>query len=498
MTNENPETLIPNEPYTPFADTISLHYIAEENTDFTLTDELSYQSNRIQLFHEAAFGQYEEHSYLKNKSKEGIVLSKDASINTWLVPDYCKGGELFIGLENAIPTQQVSLLIQVLEGSENPLADSFSGKQKVEWAILCDNQWKNLENDILANNINNFLKSGIVKFNIPKQATTGNTLLPENYIWIRAKIHKDYDAVCKVIDIKAQAVLAEFVNNDNELSHLEHGLPAETISKLITRVPQIKSVSQPFSSFGGQPEESDAAYYRRISERLRHKNRAITLWDYEHLVLQKFSEIYKIKCLNHTSDTSFLSPGDVLLVVVPDIINKNVFDIYEPRISKATLNSIQNYINQLNTMHVEAKVINPEYEKVVVKLNVKFYDQYDENFYKKQLNEDITRFLSPWAFDNTEDITFGIELHSSILIDYIEKLYYVDYLEELEMAKHPEELDNPENPTDVTYLNELDFVQVLAPESPKHILVSAKQHAIFTDIKKCSETPIEEAETCQY
>ncbi|MBD8489283.1 baseplate J/gp47 family protein [Echinicola sp. CAU 1574] len=498
MMDTNKETPIPNEPYTPFAESITLGYTAEESTDFNVLDHMAFEKNRIKLFHEAAFGQAEEHGYLKVQAKEKAILNTNATNDCWLVPDYCQGGELYIGLSDALPTQQVALLIQVLEGSENPEADSFVGRQKVEWSILCNNQWKNIENSILLNNIDNFLKSGIFKFSIPAQANQDNTVLPKGHIWIRAKIHKTFDAVCKLIDIKAQAVLAEFENNGNELSHLEKGLPAGSISKLITRVPQIKGINQPFNSFGGQPEESDDVYYRRVSERLRHKNRAITLWDYEHLVLQKYPEIYKVKCLNHTSDTSFLAPGHVLLVVVPDIINKNVFDIYEPRVSKAVLNNIQAYLNQLNSKLVNAKVINPQYEKVVVKLGVKFYQQYDENFYKGQLNEDLTKFLSPWAFDNTQDITFGTELHNSILIDYVEKLYYVDYLEELELAKLPNEIEIPEDPTSISYLNQLDFGPILKPESPKHILVSAKKHSIFTNIKNCSETSIEESETCQY
>ncbi len=498
LTNDNAETLIPNDPYTPFADTLSLSYTAEESTDFSKKSKKEYISNRITLFHENPFGQYEEHSYLKEQAKEQNILGKNMTSDSWLVPDYCHGGELYIGLKDAEISQQISLLIQVLEGSENPTADSFSGKQKVEWAILCDNQWKGLEDSLLANGIDNFLRSGIVKFSIPKQATKDNTRLPKDIIWIRAKMHKSYDAVCKVIDVKAQAVLAQFQNNNNDLNHLYKGLPAETISKLIDRIARIKSVSQPFNSFDGIPLELDHEYYRRVSERLRHKNRAITLWDYEHLVMQEFSEVYRVKCLNHTSEHSFLSPGDVTLVVVPDIINKNVFDIYEPRLSKATLNKIQNHINRLNTMHVDATVINPEYMQVVVKLKVKFYLKYDENFYTKQLNEDITKFLSPWAFDTTQDIVFGVELNRSIIIDYIEKLYYVDYLAELEMAIHPDDLEVPEDPNDVAYLNALEFVQVLAPPSPKHILVSAKIHAISTDIKPCIETNIEEAEKCQY
>ncbi|TPG45287.1 baseplate J/gp47 family protein [Flavobacterium pectinovorum] len=492
------ETLIPNEAYTPFAEAISLNYTAEETTNFTHQTEAEYETERIKLFHEAPFGQSEEHSYLKKLAQQKAILDANIAITSRLLPDYCNGGEFYIGLDEAETAQQVALLFQILEGSENPLVDSFTGKQKVQWSVLCDNQWKNIENDLLANSIDNFLKSGILKFTIPKQATKTNTLFPDNLIWIKAKMHKAYDAVCKVIDIKTQVVAAEFYNDENELSHLEKGLPAKTISKLINRITQVKSVSQPFNSFNGKPQESDDTYYKRVSERLRHKNRAITLWDYEHLILQEFTEVFRVKCLNHTNNetNSFLSPGDVTLIVVPDIINKNVFDIYEPRVSTATLNKIQIYINNLNSMHVDAVVINPEYEKVIVKSSVKFYPEYDENFYKKQLNEDISKFLSPWAFDTSQDILFGIELHRSTVIDYIEKLYYVDYLAELEMAKL-DDITEPENPNDAVYAA-LKFLPIVSPSNPKRILVSVKNHIISTDIKTCKEPIIQAPEKCQY
>jgi hypothetical protein len=332
---------------------------------------------------------------------------------------------------------------------------------------------------MVSNETDNFLKSGIVKFAVPKEATFDNSKLPKNLVWIRAKIHKDFDAVCKTISIIAQAVLSEFSDNGNNLSHLQNGLQAKTISKLVQRVATVKSVSQPFSSFGGVPVEADTAYYRRISERLRHKNRAITLWDYENIVLQQFPEIYKVKCLNHSSETSFLAPGNVLLVVIPDIINKNVFDIFQPRVSKATLNKIQEHVNQLNTLHVNAKVINPDYEEVKVELKVKFHKGFDENYYQRVLNEDIKRFLSPWAFGVPGSIRFGVTLHRSFIINYIEKLEYVDYVEDVILIKG----------------DEASFTNI-APSSPKAILVSAKQHGIGPVIKTCTVQP-ETKEECQ-
>ncbi|MBT3385307.1 MAG: phage baseplate protein [Prolixibacteraceae bacterium] len=491
FTSDEDEALIPNEPYTPLIETVSLNYKAQSSINLSFTEK-DYKANKIKLFHEHPFGQAEEHAYLKLKT--GFLYpdfeeNKD-TIPSVLLPRYCKGGELLIGLENAKTLQQVSLLVQVLEGSENPEVESFTGKQKVEWSVLCNNFWKNLDStNIISNETDNFLKSGIVKFALPREATNTNTLLPEKLHWIKAKIHKDYNAVCKTIAIYAQSVIAEFENKSNELSHLENGIKEKTISKLIQRIATVKSVTQPFSSFDGQPKESDLNYYRRISERLRHKNRAITIWDYEHLILQQFPEIHKVKCLNHTKITtkgnstektiSFLSPGNVLIVLIPDIINKNVFDIFQPRVSTATLNAVQKYINQINSLHVSAKVINPDYEEVKVSLKVKFHKGHDENYYKNVLKEDITKLLSPWAYKKSASIEFGITLHRSIVINYLEKLDYVDYLEDVTLSK-----DGGESTINIT------------PSSLTAILVSAKDHNVETNVKSCNGIQ-ENAETCQ-
>ncbi len=496
------DPLIPNEPYTPLVESISLDYVAKESitinsetlpvADGKLVKEsnskVAYDANRIKLFHEHPFGHEEEHNHLKiTKQQKGIKDKYDSNnINTHLLPKYCKGGELFIGLENAEAQQTVALLVQVLEGSENPLAPSFEENEKIDWSVLCDGRWKDLKDHVVANNTDNFLTSGIVKISIPREATKTNTLLPEGFIWLRARMHRGYDAVCKVINIQTQAVLAEFEDGGNELSHLDKGLPAETIKKLITRKPQIKSVIQPHNSFNGVSEESDFEFYRRISERSKHKNRTVTLWDYEHMILQKFSEIYKVKCLNHTSQDSFMAAGDVTIVVVPDTVNKNVFDTFEPRLSKGIMNKVEDYVNALNTMHVDATVINPNYEKVTITLEAKFFEGLDESFYTKKLEEDIIKYLSPWAYDDTKEVTFGITLHRSELIDYLEKLEYVDYLQKVKMEK--------ETSTDEEKKKDKNSI---TPSNPKSILVSSKKHNISTVLTTCKGEKIEAPKACQ-
>ena len=449
--------VLPNEPYTPMIESIRLGYSATSS------------SKNLKLFHLHPFGQSEQ--------------KRDEEKKFFLLPEYCNGGELYIGLENAEPTQVISLLIQVMEGSENPEAETFTGNQKIEWLALCGNHWKRLNsNYLIADNTDNFLKSGIVRFSLPKDANNYNTLLPSGLTWIKAKIHKSYDSVCKVISIMAQAVTAQFADNNNDLSHLKNGLEANSIAKLVQRSSSIKSISQPFSSYGGKPQESDMEYYRRISERLRHKNRAVTIWDYEHLILQKFPEIYKVKCLNHTSYENkkecFQSPGNVLIIVIPDIINNQIFNIFQPRVSQAKLNEIENFINERTGIHQKTVVANPKYDVVTVELEVKFHNGLDESFYLKKLNEDIIRILSPWAFKETSKIEFGSTLHKSNIINWIERLKYVDWIKDLNLHKDGK-----------TY-------SAISPESPISILVSARNHKLKLVSESCNGI-IESEEICK-
>lgn len=479
LSTDNDYVVIPNEPYTPLAEKLVLNYSASETTYFTVSAAQNlqdiYSKNPAKLFHIHPFGYSEEHSYLKS------VLDYVENKNSYLLPTHCKGGELFIGLENVQELQQITLLFQVLEGSENPLTPSFTGKQKIEWSVLGNNEWRVLNyDDILLNETDNLLRSGILKFGLPKEAAQNNTRLPKNYIWLKAKMHKKFDVVCKIIGIHSQAVLAAFEDNANDLSHLNTGIQAQTISKLLQRLSNVKSVTQPYNSFDYKPEESDPDYYRRISERLRHKNRAVTMWDYEHIILQNFPELYKVKCLNHTSESSYQSPGNVTLVVIPDTVNKNVFDIFQPRVSTATLNKVKKHINQLNSIHINTYVINPDYEEVTIDLKVKFKPGYDENFYLQQLNSDIIKFLSPWALDKNIPIAFGVGIHLSQLINYIEKLGYVDYLQDVKLLKNGALSD-----------------KVAVPSNPKSILVSAKNHFISTNVTQCTVKNIEPQEECQ-
>jgi hypothetical protein len=209
---------------------------------------------------------------------------------------------------------------------------------------------------------------------------------------------------------------------------------------LKTPLSAIKNITQPYASFGGRPVESGENFYTRVSERLKHKARAITIWDYEHLILEAFPLVHKVKCLNHTryidSDYNELSPGHVTLITIPDLQYRNDINPLRPYTNQNLLLQIAAFLKKKISCHVQLHVCNPDFEEVQLKFNLKLALGYDDfTIYANQLKEEITAFLSPWAF-GTGQLHFGGTVYKAVLINFIEERPYVDFITEATLVHY--------------------------------------------------------------
>jgi len=451
---------LPNNPYTPAIEDVSLYYKSSV--------ELNFSNGVEQFFHLEPFGNYE------------VDKIKGAST---IFPIIEEEGNLFIGLENLDPPQTLSLLIQVAEGSANPKKE----QQEVKWYYLSDNNWQQFDQyTLLSDGTNGLLTSGIIKFDVSRDINIGNTRLSPDLYWLKASVAKDSDAVCDIIDIKAQAISASFVDQNNDPKFLENALEAGTISKLLNADASVKKLEQPYASSDGKPPEKEKAFYTRVSERLRHKNRAITIWDYEHLILEKFPKVYKVKCVNHTSfdgtitDYSETAPGHVSIVVIANVQNKNAVDPLRPLASLDQLSEITSFIGKIKPPCVILHVKNPIYEEIKVDFKVKFNLGIDAGYYISKLREEIKHFLSPWSSDCATDIVFGGRIHKSVILNFVEERSYVDYVTCFKMFHIIKDESN-------ISINEVD--EALAQTSVS-IIGSAKTHII-------EEIAASEADQCK-
>ncbi|MFD2563161.1 baseplate J/gp47 family protein [Aquimarina rubra] len=431
-------------PYQPKLKSLKISYRAE--TDMILEDG-SYSDNQ-KVFHIHPFGYHEQ--------------QVDQPIS--FLPEYKDNGSLLLGISNCRPPQIITILFQLAEGTSN--ADI--NKPEVLWSYLKDNQWVPVDpTTIISDTTNGLLNSGIVRIRVPEDATTGGTLLSNQLHWFKIDVANDIEGIADTIAIKTQAIQVRLASEQVAASHFATPLREESITETQEFIPQIKSVSQPFTSSQGKPREDILSFNQRISQRLRHKNRALTMWDYEHLVLDAFPEVYKVKCLPAVHEL-----GKVTVTVVPDIRRSVPFHPFGPKVASNTLDKIQKFLQDRAPNTAEISVGNPVYLQVLTRCTIKFNTGLDVIFYREKVIEEIKRFLSPWAFDDTQDIHLGGALDAGVLVNFIAERPYVDFVANLKLFQS---IDG-ENFTDVTSLSHKK--NAVIPDQPNMIMVSAANHII--------------------
>lgn len=469
------------EPYQPELKSISLDYQASIEID--LTQEGTPVGQVFQLH---PFGYAD---ILASDTEQASAAASDRRY--FLLPQYEQEGTLFLGIRDLKPPQNLSILMQMVSGSANVELM----QPDIAWSYLSRDRWHAFQNtEILSDSTNGLVDSGIVRFSLPAAATNDNHLFPSGLHWLRATVQQNIEAIPDTLDIRAQAVTATFVDRGNAADCLSKPLAADSIQALVQRDAAIQSIAQPYSSFRGRMKENSAQFYQRASERLRHKQRAVTAWDYERLVLEQFPQIYKVKVLSQCDRNDAPNAAQVTAVVVPDIANTAPFFPLEPKVPLYLLKQIEAYLQAHTSPFVQVIVKNPRYEQIKYRIAVRFYVGYEQGYYLKQLNEEIKQFLSPWAYDGQADIPFGSSIHSSAVIHFVETRPYVDYVANLKLIEQVTiDAGNKRGTTTLSQVNTSNLAQVRYPDS---ILVSAPNHII--DIITTETYDAEEFEGIDY
>ncbi|RAJ80138.1 hypothetical protein CLV59_105246 [Chitinophaga dinghuensis] len=432
---------------------------------------------------------------------------------------YQEEGMLFIGLENLQPLQSLSLLFEFADGTAE---DDEDDPPPIHWSYLINNEWRPLPGEaLISDGTFGFQTTGIIQIDIPEDITTKSTMITTGLSWLCASVTADANRFPHLIDVIAQAAEVSFVDNNNDQRHFDEALSAGTISKLSVKVAEVSKVQQPFASFDGKHKEVGKEFYTRVSERLRHKARAITSWDYEHLVLDRYPTIYKVKCIPHTAPDCIcwtapsqtdangqplccgqqIAPGHVLVVPLANMKNRTAINPLQPKTSRRTLLEIEAYLQQRTSPFVNVRARNPVYEQILVAFKVQFITGTDKGYYLKKLNDEIVRFLTPWAFDDNAAPVFGQKVYASAIINFIEERPYVDFITDFAMFVCRKDCCADTTPavpqgttdllTDLINATNCDEVEaatlrqpdypgvvVAIPSTPRSILVSVPKHII--------------------
>ena len=437
-------------PYTPRIKRLHADYSAQ--TEVTLSDAQSVaRSDR--LLHIHPFG------------TSPIEAEADPNGARFL-PRYDHEGELYIGIQGARPPETLSLLFQMAEGSADPDLSPVA----VEWSYLSGDRWLTLhDGHLLLDTTNGLIDSGIVE--IALQPAQPSTRLPGDLYWLRAAIPYHADSVCDTVAIHAQAVSATFADQGNAPDHFTQRLPDRSITALVQRIPQIAGVEQPYQSRGGRPAETERGFFTRVSERLRHKQRALTPWDYERLILEHFPELYKVKCIPADAARQPDSLGAISIIVIPQIRGQSLANPFEPKVPAALITEIETYLADKCPPQVTVRVRNPHFVQVKIRVGVRFRSSGNDGFYTSQLNEELNRFLSPWAYDDGADIVIGGKIFANSIVGFIDGRDYVDYVATIELFRIDDGITTQAQPLP-------SQGHYVATDRPDGVLVAARRHEI--------------------
>lgn len=454
---------IPNVPYVPLVKGISIDYTLEHSE--VLAASASDTDNAIKTVYLCPFG------YMAGYPESSRVPYP-------LMPVFEMENNLYLGMRNVLPRQELSLLFKLEEKNFSEIDET---PEALTWSYLRDNTWVAFpKKDILHDATGNFTHTGIVRLIAPLDIVTDNTLFTSGLFWIRAAISGKSDIKARVIGIFPNATTAtRFIGQDNPVKD-EPVLPPGAIKSFANKVKGIENIWQEFTSFNGRPAETDAQYYIRTSERLRHKQRLLTARDIEQAVLEEFPDLLMVKSVKEEGD-ELLNHDCLKVILIPKEQTNGLFVSATPKVDLATLYRVRDFLEDKISPFIKIKVENPVYEKIKLVFKVKFNGDtsLDYGMYIGRLHDDIKEYFCPWLYAAGSVFKVGTEIYIADLLNFLKRKSYISAITGFSVIHFFSEKDddNGECFTRMRdYANEPgDFVKGSVPEA---VLIPSDNHLI--------------------
>ncbi len=410
---------LPNAPYTPMINKISLDY--EARSVIRLENSGTIQANKHiedvwqeRMFHLHPFGT----EVLPAPEKQ-----------PFLFPQYLQEGNLFIGISSQKPSGRLSLFFHLVENStQDTMTASTDESTDIQWFYLSLQGWKSFpETNVISDSTQGFLVSGTILLDIPEDIVFNHPMMPPDLYWLKVSASSNLSTFSHVHSVSPHAL--KVTHQQGKLSPSQANQRPEAIEwQSVTSIPGLARIQQKQLFFGGQPHEEKKQFQTRLMERLHHKNRASIPWDYERLVLENFSQIDKVKCFSNMKFGSLQEhPGHVLLVVLRRPPTCKHQPCGNTRVPAIDLRRIKNFLQKVASPFVQIDVRNPTYEEIQVRCQVQFITEQAEGFYRKQLERDLSDYFCPWTKNGYQG-SFGWRIYKDDIESYLYSLDYIDFV----------------------------------------------------------------------
>lgn len=370
---------LPNPPYTPLVTHISIDYSAESTIDLMRIDD-HVQSEIIHL-----------HPFGTNAiypPKQTRQLSRPR-----FFPDYQEDSHCFIGITASELSGYLNIFF-VFGGSSKLLMPYPSTSYR--WYYLVDNDWHELNpHQIIHDTTLNFLTTGIVTLDLPDEINTEHTVMPSGLFWLRVSTNKGIDHYPDCLHVATHVVKV----TGKGIPLASDGVTPQLYSawRSTPRKPNLANIAQLNAMIKIPEAESDQHFQMRVSESLRHKGKALTPWDYEHLILENFPEVGAVYCFpTRTYYSHRKVPGNVLIIVTPMNTDCDHSLCAPKQLDSSCLIAIRRFLMAVSRSHVQIDVRNPGYETIQIRCKVTLNEGVSHGPALRRLEKAIKSQLCPW------------------------------------------------------------------------------------------------------
>lgn len=449
----------PNPPYVPKISEILVEYRATQVIDFS-----TKQNYPFEYFYYDSFNCNQVYDSIEFSETPAFIQTPLPSTTNELklFAGIASSASLYLCLDAIEPPCNVSFYIELSQLSV-PFLDNSDVPPAVNFYYLSNTGWKPLK--ILIDETDQFSCSGLIEIFIAQDICANNPFMPESGYWLAMTSNNPATDFAKVLYLNTQAIKVKRLSTSPEPK-----LDANKITALVTSLPQIDTVSQPFASFNGMAKETNPAFYQRVSQRIKTKDRASNFSDFESMAFEALPALYFCK---HITTQSL---GEVCLGLVKGYTNSLLSEAYYPAVSRFDIDKITLYFSSRISPFVRLKFFNLSHESVTIKAELKFTASTQINLLCEQISQQLNIYLSPWIESEQPQMNIDEGLTPAAIIDYLKSFSEVEEVHLLEINTNLQP-----NPT----------CSIIFPAKPDGLFVSAKNHEIKAAILDCKTGGVE-------
>jgi hypothetical protein len=343
----------------------------------------------VQCFLYTPFGNYKIYDNLDQPPAQKYTIGgpdtnqKKAPSGIPLYACYEYEGYLYLAIDDLVPASKFNLYFEMATKT----ASRRAADAKVGYYYLSTEGWLPLA--VLSDGTRNLTCSGIVSLNVPADITMESSLMPGQNYWMSIAAN-DISHVAATVLLSTNGVEVQRTDTTESDANTDPTIPADTITKTQKTFPLISTLLQPFPSFGGRAAENMEAMNQRISNRLKTKDRAVTVSDYIRLIRQEFNDIYDaVSIYDSTVKTT-----NVYVVKSVDVWTAP--HAFLPMVSSSQEDQIQVHLRERTSAFSVISVMNPDFQSVTVCATITIQSGYEFLTIQQEVIHALNIYLSPW------------------------------------------------------------------------------------------------------